>query len=90
MHVVSCMLAFSCLPAVRLRRALHARPRRAGFAGVEPCTAACARDDAAAGADAGDDLDDTDVDQMVDRADVDKDGQISYEEFVKLLMPEST
>jgi Ca2+-binding EF-hand superfamily protein len=39
--------------------------------------------------DAGEDLDDADVDQMVERADVDKDGQISYEEFVKLLMPQS-
>jgi Ca2+-binding EF-hand superfamily protein len=38
---------------------------------------------------AGEDLDDADVDEMVDRADVDKDGQISYEEFVKLLMPQS-
>ncbi len=38
---------------------------------------------------AGEDLDDADVDQMVEKADVDKDGQISYEEFVKLLMPQS-
>mmetsp|Transcript_46194 Transcript_46194/g.122463 ORF Transcript_46194/g.122463 Transcript_46194/m.122463 type:complete len:156 (+) Transcript_46194:52-519(+) len=35
----------------------------------------------------GENLDDHDIDEMIRSADEDMDGQINYEEFVKLLMP---
>jgi hypothetical protein len=69
-----------CLASIRSRRPFRTRAAR---------RRARARGDGAAGGHAGEDLDDADVDQMVEKADVDKDGQISYEEFVKLLMPQS-